>query len=274
MTEIHDQALKTLFHSGAAVICTITESKGSSPRKAGSMMLVDEKGRTWGSVGGGALENLCIAKAVEVYRTKKGFVQEFDLSSKLEDGNSMICGGDVTIEFSYLDSREAVNAFFGEDEKPVRVWLFGGGHVGTELVPVLEHLGFDVFVLDDRPEFCSKERHPKAKQCILCDYSDIEKYADIKPEDYVAIMTHGHKYDQTLLLQSVKKNPAYLGCIGSRRKVAATHQFLRDNGVSQEQIDRIKSPIGIDLLGDTPEEIAISIAAQLIRVRAEKKASI
>jgi len=274
MTEIHDQALKTLFHSGAAVICTITESKGSSPRKAGSMMLVDEKGRTWGSVGGGALENLCIAKAVEVYRTKKGFVQEFDLSSKLEDGNSMICGGDVTVEFSYLDSREAVSAFFGDEEKPVRVWLFGGGHVGTELVPVLEHLGFDVFVLDDRPEFCSKERHPKAKQCILCDYSDIEKYADIKPEDYVAIMTHGHKYDQTLLLQSVKKNPAYLGCIGSRRKVAATHQFLRDNGVSQEQIDKIESPIGIDLLGDTPEEIAISIAAQMIRYRAEGKASI
>lgn len=273
MTEIHDQTLKTLFHDNAAVICTIVQSKGSSPRKAGAMMLVSQNGKTWGSVGGGALENLCVTKAQEVYKTKKGYVQEFDLSSKLEDGNSMICGGDVTIEFAYLDTREAVFSFFGEEEKPIRVWLFGGGHVGTEVVPVLEHLGFDVYVLDDRPEFCSEQRHPKAKKCILCDYSDIEKYADIKPEDYVAIMTHGHMYDQTVLLQCVRKNPAYLGCIGSRRKVAATHQFLRDNGVSQEQIDKIKTPIGIDLLGDTPPEIAISIAAQLIRVRVEGKST-
>lgn len=273
MTELHDQALKTLFHSGAAVICTIVQSKGSSPRKTGAMMLVDEKGRTWGSVGGGALENLCVTKAIDVYKTKKGYVQEFDLSSKLEDGNSMICGGDVTIQFSFLDSREAVSAFFGEEEKPIRVWLFGGGHVGTELVPVLEHVGFDVYVIDNRPEFCSEKRHPKAKKCILCDYSNIDTCTDVKSEDYVAIMTHGHMYDQTVLLQCVRKNPAYLGCIGSRRKVAATHQFLRDNGVTQQQIDKIKSPIGIDLLGDTPEEIAISIAAQMIRCRAEGKAS-
>ena len=138
MTEIHDQTLKTLFHDNAAVICTIVQSKGSSPRKAGAMMLVSQNGKTWGSVGGGALENLCVTKAQEVYKTKKGYVQEFDLSSKLEDGNSMICGGDVTIEFAYLDTREAVFSFFGEEEKPIRVWLFGGGHVGTEVVPVLQ----------------------------------------------------------------------------------------------------------------------------------------
>ncbi len=92
---------------------------------------------------------------------------------------------------------------------------------------------------------------------------------DIRPEDYVAVMTHGHKNDRTVLLQCMKKNPAYIGCIGSRKKVASTHEYLRENGIEQSQIDRLHSPIGIDLLGDTPEEIAISIAAQLIRHRAE-----
>lgn len=269
MTEVYAQTLKTIMHGGGAVICTITQSKGSSPRKTGAMMLVDEKGRTWGSVGGGALENLCIKKALEIHGTKKGYVQEFDLASKLEDGNSMICGGDVTIEFTYLASQEDAFSFFGEEEKPIKVYLFGGGHVGTELVPVLEHLHFDVVVLDDRPEFASAQRHPGAKQCILCDYGNIEKYVNIQPEDYVAVMTHGHKKDQAVLLQCMKKHPSYIGCIGSRKKVAATHQFLLDNGIPQQEIDRLHSPIGIDLLGDTPEEIAISIAAQLIRHRAE-----
>lgn len=268
MTEVHAQTLKTLMHGGGAVICTITESKGSSPRKTGAMMLVDEKGRTWGSVGGGALENLCVAKALEIHKTKKGYVQEFDLASKLEDGSAMICGGDVTIEFTCLASREEAVAFFGEEEKPVRVILFGGGHVGTELVPVLEHLHFDVVVLDNREEFAAPQRHPKAKQCILCDYDNIEKYVCIQHEDYVAVMTHGHKNDQSVLLQCMRKHPSYIGCIGSRKKVAATRQFLLDNGIPQEEIERLHSPIGIDLLGDTPEEIAISIAAQLIRHRA------
>ncbi len=268
MTEVHSQTLKTLMHGSGAVICTIIESRGSSPRKTGAMMLVDNSGRTWGSVGGGALENLCINKALEIHKTKKGYVREFDLASKLEDGSSMICGGDVTIEFTYLATGEEVSAFFGEEEKPIRVFLFGGGHVGTELVPVLEHLHFDVIVLDDREEFASSQRHPKAKQCILCDYDNIEKYVSIQPEDYVAVMTHGHKNDQSVLLQCMRKHPSYIGCIGSRKKVSATHQFLLDNGIPQEEIDRLHSPIGIDLLGDTPEEIAISIAAQLIRHRA------
>lgn len=269
MTEVHSQTLKTLMHGSAAVICEIVEAKGSSPRKTGAQMLVDNSGRTWGSVGGGALENLCIKKALELHKTKQGYVQEFDLASALEDGSSMICGGDVTIEFTYLDTQDAVSAYFGEEEKPIKVYLFGGGHVGTELVPVLEHLRFDVIVLDDRPEFASADRHPKAGQCILCDYENIEKYVSIQPEDYVAVMTHGHKNDRNVLLQCMRKHPSYIGCIGSRNKVAATHQFLRENGITQEDIDRLHSPIGIDLLGDTPEEIAISIAAQLIRHRAE-----
>jgi len=262
-----DEVKKALLHGSNAVVCTIIQSRGSAPRKAGSRMLVDQEGRTWGSVGGGALEQLCIEKALAIHRTGKGYTQDFDLASTLENGVSMICGGDVTIEFSFLDSLDSAAALLGDGEKPVTVYIFGGGHVGTELVPVLEHLDFRVVVLDDREEFASEKRHPKAYRCIHCNYSDIAASVRIEPEDYVAIMTHGHLNDREILLQVVRTGASYIGCIGSRKKVDSTMRYLLENGVSEEDAHKIFMPIGIDLLGDTPQEIAISIAAQMIRHR-------
>lgn len=269
MENLYSEAKKSFLHGSKVVVCAITDSKGSSPRKTGAMMLVDEKGRSRGSVGGGALEALCVEKALDIHGTHKGYTQEFDLASELENGKSMICGGDVTIEFTYLDSQREADAFFEKTgQRPVRVLIFGGGHVGTELVPVLEHLGFEVWILDNREEFASPARHPKAKKCILCDYENIAASVDVRPEDYVAVMSHGHLYDREILLQVIKNRPSYTGCIGSRKKVAATKQFLSENGISDADLDTLHSPIGIDILGDTPEEIAISIAAELIRHRA------
>ena len=137
MENLYNEAKKTFLHGSNVVVCSIIDTKGSSPRKTGAMMLVDERGRTWGSVGGGALEALCVEKALEIHKTHKGYTQEFDLASKLENGSSMICGGDVTIEFTYLASTQDADVFFEKTgAKPIRVLLFGGGHVGTELVPV------------------------------------------------------------------------------------------------------------------------------------------
>ena len=269
MENLYNEAKKSFLHGSTVVVCSIIDSKGSSPRKTGAMMLVDQSGRTRGSVGGGALEALCVEKALDIHRTHRGYVQEFDLASELENGSSMICGGDVTIEFTFLASCQDAEEFFGKlGVKPIRVLLFGGGHVGTELVPVLEHIGFDVWVFDNRQEFASPDRHPKAKKCILCDYENISASVEVLPEDYVAVMSHGHLYDREILLQVMKAHPAYVGCIGSRKKVAATKQFLSENGISDADLDQLHSPIGIDILGDTPEEIAISIAAELIRHRA------
>ena len=259
---------KIFLHSNAAVVCKITDSKGSVPRKKDSIMIVDDRGKTFGSVGGGALELLCIEKALQIYKTHKGYTQHFDLAGKLENGKSMICGGDVTIEFSYVENPEQAKDLFAFEDEQITVYIFGGGHVGTELVPVLEHVNFKVIILDNRKEFADPLRHPKAEKSILCDYSDISKSVEIKKGDYVAVMTHGHLNDREILLQVMRTEASYIGCIGSKRKVAETKAFLLEQGIDAEKVEKLHSPIGIEIYGDTPQEISISIAAEMIKHRA------
>ncbi|MCR4675828.1 MAG: xanthine dehydrogenase accessory protein XdhC [Sphaerochaetaceae bacterium] len=268
---VYSEVKKMFMHAQDAVVCTIVSSEGSSPRKAGASMAVSPSGRCFGTIGGGDLEKFCIQKALEVHADKKSFVREFKLNEKEKDDVAMICGGNVTVSFTYLDCRKVsddeLKEIFHEEEVRPQVYIFGGGHVAKELVPVLEHVGFDVTVTDNRPEFASKERHPKAKKVILGDYTDIGALVDIKDEDYVVIMTHGHAFDRDVLLQACRTGAKYVGCIGSRRKVAMTQQYLRENGISEKRISEVHAPIGIELYGDTPEEIAISIAAEMIRFR-------
>lgn len=150
-----------------------------------------------------------------------------------------------------------------------RVWIFGAGHVGRALVPVLAGVGFRVAVYDNRPDFASAQAHPMAERVVLGDYADAAEKAGLTADDYVVIMTPGHQADRELLLQLLPLKTSYIGCIGSRRKVAATRQYLLENGISEEDIARIHSPIGLSIGAQTPEEIAISIAAQLIAHRAQ-----
>ena len=150
-----------------------------------------------------------------------------------------------------------------------RVYIFGGGHVGRALVPVLANVGFRVTVFDNREDFARQENYPAAEQVIFGDYYHIEEKVHITPRDYVVIMTPGHQADREVLLQAMKTPACYVGCIGSRHKIASTNQYLMDNGVEEAELSRIHAPIGITIFAETPEEIAISIAAELIRCRAQ-----
>ena len=150
-----------------------------------------------------------------------------------------------------------------------RVYIFGGGHVGRALVPVLANVGFRVTVFDNREDFARQENYPAAEQVIFGNYYHIEEKVHITPRDYVVIMTPGHQADREVLLQAMKTPACYVGCIGSRHKIAATNQYLMDNGVEEAELSRIHAPIGITIFAETPEEIAISIAAELIRCRAQ-----
>lgn len=150
-----------------------------------------------------------------------------------------------------------------------RVYLFGGGHVGKALVPVLANVGFRVTVFDNRAEFAKTENYPQAERVIFGDYRNIGGRVTILPRDYVVIMTPGHQADREVLLQAMRTSACYIGCIGSRHKVAATNAFLMENGIPETALSRIHSPIGLPILAETPEEIAISIAAELICHRAK-----
>ena len=149
-----------------------------------------------------------------------------------------------------------------------RVYIFGGGHVSAALVPVLLPLGFPVTVFDSRPELAVPERFPGA-EVLLGDFNDFSGRLTITEQDYAVVMTPGHEMDLEVLRQVLNSPATYVGCIGSRKKTAYVNQKLREEGFSEEDLARIHAPIGLPIQARTPEEIAISIAAELIRHRAQ-----
>lgn len=148
------------------------------------------------------------------------------------------------------------------------VYIFGGGHVGLALTPVLATAGFRVVVFDERPHAATKEAFPDAADVILGDYARISDYLTLQENDYVVIMTPGHQADFAVLQQTLPSPAGYVGCIGSRKKIAVTRQRLLEAGVSEADADRVHAPIGLPIGGETPAEVAVSIAAELIAYRA------
>lgn len=152
-----------------------------------------------------------------------------------------------------------------------RVYIFGCGHVSQELEPVLTHLGFRCVVMDDRSEFAKRELFPSAEEVRIIDFANIAAAVTIGPEDYVCIMTRGHAFDTMVQAQVLKCSPYYVGVIGSRKKAAGVRKvLLEEYGMTEEELSLVTTPIGIDIDAETPAEIAISIAGQLIQLRAKQ----
>ena len=152
------------------------------------------------------------------------------------------------------------------------VYIFGGGHVGQALVPALHAVGFRVTVYDNRENMAKAEKFPQAQRVVCGSYLELEKNVTIGAEDYVVILTPAHQADREVLLQAMKTDACYIGCIGSRSKIAATNAYLVENGIKEADLARIHAPIGLPILAQTPEEIAVSITAQLIEHRARRAA--
>ena len=152
-----------------------------------------------------------------------------------------------------------------------RVYIFGGGHVAQELVPVLSHVGFRCVVMDDRPEFTKPELFPGAEDVICGDLTRISRYMGIGSEDYVCVMTRGHSHDTVVQAQVLRCRPTYCGVIGSAFKAAGVRKTLKEEyGLTDDELDLVTTPIGLNIKSETPAEIAISIAAQMILHRAER----
>ena len=152
-----------------------------------------------------------------------------------------------------------------------KVVVFGGGHVAQELIPLLDHIGLSCVVFDDRPDFVTPELFPHANERILGDFHKIHEYVTLNPEDYAIVMTRGHAFDLFVQRQLHFVPLTYIGIIGSRTKMAKIFQQLRTEGVPEQELARIHTPIGLPIKAETPAEIAVSIAAELIQVRAEEK---
>ena len=152
-----------------------------------------------------------------------------------------------------------------------RVFIFGGGHVSQQTVPILSNIGFCVTVVENREDFAKKELFPSASDIILTDFEDVKNALEITHDDYVIVVTRGHQSDRAVLRQVLPLRPAYVGVIGSKGKVKLTKEALLKEGVEEALIDSMYAPIGLPIKSETPAEIAVSIAAQLILHRAQRQ---
>lgn len=187
----------------------------------------------------------------------------------LHYGNDM----DVTLIAKHLSSRAVwlpgePSYYIEPVTRAGRVYIFGGGHVSQELVPILSHIGFSVVVYEDREAFTRPELFPGAADIILGDFRNIRSFVRLSRQDYVIIMTRGHQADFEVLSQVLREPLSYIGCIGSRSKIAATRERLISLGYPENIYDQVHSPIGLSIGAETPAEIAVSIAGELIQHRA------
>jgi xanthine dehydrogenase accessory factor len=148
------------------------------------------------------------------------------------------------------------------------VYVFGGGHVSKQIVPLADLVGFSVVVIDDRPEFSMPENFPSAKKVITCPFDNVMEKIEVDESSYLIIVTRGHQHDKEVLAQSLDTPAKYIGMIGSKRKRLIIYDKLLNEGYTQEQLDSVYSPIGMEINAETPEEIAVAIVAELIKVRA------
>jgi len=289
------------------MLISIIGHSGSTPRGRGAQMLVGREGILAGTIGGGAIEKEAVDVAVASLGKKQSFCRHCELN--LQNGSlNMVCGGAVDLHFLYMDKAkfeapiEAIDGCIKNEEAgymiidtvantltcgkaavdtneiisvaipvPERVVIFGGGHVAQALVPVISSVGFSPIVVESREAFANKGNFDKASDVILCDYEKIADYITLNSDDYMVIMTHGHAHDYTVLEQLLRKEYAYIGVMGSKRKTAAVNEKLRAAGISEEKIKSVYTPIGLPIGAVTPEEIAISVTAELIRVRAIRR---
>lgn len=376
MREIAEHILLEQGKGHDAVLVTIVDSKGSTPRHIGSQMLVGRDGLVCGTIGGGMVEAHAIARARELVGQAVCRHETVGLKPKGEKSLGMVCGGEASLLYTSIEASDtswgavATGLLSCLDERrsgylvltcregeepfgtgvtlmgagaevlagrgldagkvaaacatftargdsgtqgdarsesdpaqatqvsvraagrspskqqpvcrvdglfvmpinlPVRAIVFGGGHVGRAVIAALSAVGFDCTLFECRPEFAQPSMHPDARRIIVGDYQDIRASLDLEADDYVLIMTHSHTSDFAVLEQVLRQPLAYVGLMASRRKIGVAHDLMLKARISQEVFDQAHTPIGLDIKAETPAEIAVSVAAELILHRAERE---
>ena len=233
-----------------AALCIIVDTKGSSPRKTGTKMIVYENGSQEGTIGGGSLELKVIEDAQKVMKQKT----PQKISYELEDDLSMNCGGFAEV---YIEPILPQNQLI----------IFGAGHIGKALARYAPDFGLQITLVDHRQDLLLSEGL-KSLSIINKDYLEALEEVNIDNNTFIVIVTPKHAYDEAILEKVAKFDCAYIGMIGSKTKVAkARKRILEENILTKEQIDKVDMPIGIKFNAQTPEEIAISILAKMIDVK-------
>lgn len=253
MQSIYQALSEIEKNNHSAALCTVIGSEGSTPRHVGSKMLVYPDGTFIGTVGGGELESRVIKAAIE--SVKRGEPQTLEYSMvDPSRGDPGVCGGTVEV--------------FVEPILPTAtVVVIGGGHVGKAVVHLAKWLGFRVAVSDDREEFCNPESVPGADAYYPVEMGNLADNIKVTDQTYLVVTSRGSPIDAKGLPSLLETDAAYIGVIGSKRRWLTTVKALKEQGVSDELIGKVHSPMGIELNAETPEEIAVSIMAEILMLR-------
>ena len=238
----------------------IINTDGSTPRGVGSTMLVDDEGNLIeGTIGGGVLEEKSKQDAMGCIKRGKSTLIEYNLDSSSENSNTlpMTCGGNVSVFIKVYKPRE-------------KLVIAGAGHVSEKVSRLANLLGYSVTILDDREERLTHEIFPDVDNLIFGAIADNLNKENIDRNTFVIIATHGHRYDQDALEAVLESDAKYIGMIGSINKIRVCFSNLLANGYTKEQLSRVYTPIGIDIGGETPEEIALAVMAEVQAVKYEK----
>ncbi len=280
-------------------VCMVVSSRGSTPQTAGAMLLLHGDGRMEGTLGGGCVEAEVRKRALEMLHAQQSGVLTFQLNHDYGWDDGLICGGRMDVAVMPVLQPRAAQGFqealarinqqqcadialrVQHEGRPVEYRLHveptptlliaGAGHVGAAVAKLAVPLDFRVVVIDDRPDLMGPDRLPPPVEPVVGDIAAKLRQWPIDANTYVVIVTRGHQHDEQALHAVIGSPARYLGLIGSRRKIKLIFDDLAELGVDRGRLDQVHSPIGLDINAVTVPEIAVSIVAELIRVRREQK---
>jgi xanthine dehydrogenase accessory factor len=252
--DIYEEICKLKREGKRAALATIVNVRGSIPSVVAAKMLVREDGSILGTVGGGCVESDVRKGAMEVMQDEKAKTFTFNLDQRPDDDTGLVCGGSLQV--------------FIEPVIPApQLYIFGAGHVGLNVCKVAALAGFEVILCDDREQYANRERFPDAREIHAGEMDAVLSELSPSAASYIVIVTRGHQHDMRVLRWALDTPAHYIGMIGSGRKVLTIFQQLEAEGVPRESFQRVFAPIGLEISAAMPEEIAISIVAELIAIR-------
>jgi len=250
MEVLYNKILDSIGRNNPCVMATVVSSSGSSPRKVGAKIVINKDGSICGTIGGGAMEKLVIADALSALKKHRSFLKTYHLDKK---SGLQFCGGKVDIFFEIFEPKR-------------QLIIAGAGHIGLALSFIAKLLDFKIVIVDNRRDFANSKRFPHADKIVCCPYKEAFKKIRIDSNAYIVIVTHGHLHDGECLKEALRTQAGYIGMIGSRSKIKILFDMLLKEGCKKAQLDKVHTPVGLDIGAETPQEIAVAIAGELVQV--------
>lgn len=254
MRVVYEAALAAEREGVGAALVTVVATEGSTPQKAGACMLVREDGVSVGTIGGGCVENEMVRRARLAIASRRAELASYELTADQAGEDGLVCGGRMQVFVNPLEP------------EPVLL-VFGAGHVAVPLCRMARLAGFHVEVTDDRVQFANAERFPEARRIVVDEVAAAAGQMALGPGAYAVVVTRGHKGDADALHAVLGRGLRYVGLLGSRPKMVHVFADLRERGVPPSELEKVHVPMGLAIGARTPEEIAVSILAELIAVR-------